>query len=78
LTVSKNAPDDGFYVWTNPRTGKKLNVANGTDPLFYGLFDKNKKTIENDILIEKINNLIGPMKVKALEWMKKYEKNTNI
>lgn len=31
LSVS-DAPDDGFYDWTNPNTGKTIQVPNGIDP----------------------------------------------
>lgn len=32
LKVSKKAPDDGAYEWTNKQTGEVLNVPNGIDP----------------------------------------------
>ncbi len=34
MEVAKNAPSDGTYQWTNPRTGKKVAVPNGIDAGF--------------------------------------------
>lgn len=65
LTPELQAPDDGSYLWTNPRTGYALQVPKGIDPGF----DRNPgQTMMVDVakvLAEKIDNLSPSMKAAA-------------
>jgi SPP1 gp7 family putative phage head morphogenesis protein len=63
ITPRGEAPDDGDYTWTNPRTGEKIRVPNGVDPGF----DRNAGDAMQDdlrsLLTEKVDALPKDMQV---------------
>lgn len=54
LQVAADAPDDGSYLWTNPRTGYALTVPRGIDPGFDHNPGQTMKAQAEKLLAEKL------------------------
>jgi len=69
LEIDTSAPADGYYNWTNPKTGDTLRIPNGIDPGF----DRNPGKVHLDnlakILGEKIGALPPDMSLAAAKAM---------
>lgn len=65
LQVSLDAPKDGSYEWTNPRTGEELLIPNGIDPGFWKNAGESYQQTLDDLLDEKIGALPPDMKSEA-------------
>lgn len=64
------APNDGEYTWTNPRTGEKVKVPNGIDPGFDRHAGKSYLDSLKALLAEKAANLAASMKAALAEAQK--------
>lgn len=65
LTLAAQAPQDGSYEWTNPRTGATTTVPNGIDPGFDTNVGKVYQENVQRLLAEKIDTLPADMQPPA-------------
>jgi SPP1 gp7 family putative phage head morphogenesis protein len=65
LQIQNQAPADGTYTWTNPRTGAKLTVPNGIDPGFAHNPGRQYLSQLQQTLDDKVEALPSTMKAAA-------------